>query len=104
MLLFLSLVKIKELYFDISSCSGNSLASRKKLLPIVKDFLKERDRDGCLGDSRLGDMEEEEEESGVPPTPMNSLVDGCPLDDGLPRISAQDLEDKFSEMADRGAK
>lgn len=90
----------------MSSCSGNSLASRKKLLPIVKDFLKERDRDGCLGDSRLGDMEEdeEEEESRVPPTPMNSLVDGCPLDDGLPLISAQDLEDKFGEMADRGAK
>lgn len=79
---------------------GNSLASRKKLLPIVKDFLKERDGDGCLGDSRLGDVEEEEE-SRVPPTPMNSLVEGCPLDDGLPHISAQDLEEKFSKMADR---
>lgn len=81
---------------------GNSLASRKKLLPIVKDFLKERDGDGCLGDCRLGDVEEEE--SRVPPTPMNSLVDGCPLDNGLPHISAQDLEEKFSKMADRGEK
>nr|XP_046254598.1 exopolyphosphatase PRUNE1 [Scatophagus argus] len=81
---------------------GNSLASRKKLLPIVKDFLKERDADGCLGDGRLGD--EEEEESRVPPTPMNSLVEGCPLDDGLPSISPQDLEDKFNKMADRGGK
>lgn len=83
-----------------SSClfKGNSLASRKKLLPIVKDFLKERDGDGCLGDGRLGDVEEEEEESRVPPTPMNSLVDGCPLDDGPPHISAQDLQDKFSRM------
>lgn len=45
---------------------------------------------------------EEEEESQVPPTPMNSLVEGCPLDDGLPHISAQDLEEKFSKMADRG--
>lgn len=78
---------------------GNSLASRKKLLPIVKDFLKERDGDGCLGDGRLGDVEDEE--SRVPPTPMNSLVEGCPLDDGLPHISAQDLEEKFSKMADR---
>lgn len=69
----------------------------------MKDFLKERDRDGCLADGRLGDMEEEEE-SGVPPTPMNSLVEGCPLDDGLPYISAQDLEDKFSKMADRETK
>uniref|UniRef100_UPI0037E846D6 exopolyphosphatase PRUNE1 isoform X2 n=1 Tax=Semicossyphus pulcher TaxID=241346 RepID=UPI0037E846D6 len=75
---------------------GNSLASRKKLLPIVKDFLKGRD-----GDGRLADMEEEEE-SRVPPTPMNSLVEGCPLDNGLPHISAQDLEEKFSKMAPRG--
>lgn len=78
---------------------GNSLASRKKVLPIVKDFLKEKDGDGCLGDGRLGDVEEE---TPVPPTPMNSLVEGCPLDEGLPRISAQDLEEKFSKMADRG--
>ncbi|KAM6910540.1 exopolyphosphatase PRUNE1 [Xenentodon cancila] len=70
---------------------GNSLASRKKLLPIVKDFLTEQGRDGCPGDV-------EEEESAVPPTPMNSLVEGCPLDEGLPRICAQDLEEKFSRM------
>ncbi|XP_068586087.1 exopolyphosphatase PRUNE1 [Cebidichthys violaceus] len=81
---------------------GNSLASRKKLLPLVKDFVKERDGDGRLGDGRLGDMEEEEEEeSRFPPTPMNSLVEGCPLDGGLPHISALDLEEKFSKMADR---
>lgn len=68
----------------------------------MKDFLNERDEDSCLGDGRLGEVEEEEEESRVPPTPMNSLVEGCPLDEGLPHISAQDLEDKFSKMADRG--
>ncbi|KAK2845219.1 hypothetical protein Q5P01_011878 [Channa striata] len=77
---------------------GNSLASRKKVLPLVKDFLKEQDVDGLIRDS-------EDEESCVPPTPMNSLVDGCPLDDGLPHISAQDLEEKFSKMeADCGRK
>ncbi|XP_068612744.1 exopolyphosphatase PRUNE1 [Brachionichthys hirsutus] len=81
---------------------GNSLASRKKLLPIVKDFLRERGGDCRLVDGRLGDGGEEE--SRVPPTPVNSLVDGCPLDDGLPHISAQDLEDMFSKMADRRAK
>lgn len=75
--------------------------SRKKLLPIVNNFLKERDEDGCLGDGRLGDVEEE---SRVPPTPMNSLVEGCPLDNGLPHISAQDLEDMVSKMADRQRK
>lgn len=69
--------------------------SRKKLLPLLKDFLKEWDENGCLRDVA------EEEESAVPPTPMNSLVEGCPLDDGLPRISTADLEDKVSRMADR---
>lgn len=73
---------------------GNTLASRKKVLPIIKDFLKERGRDSHLGD-------QEEEESQVPPTPMNSLVEGCPLDDGPPTLSAQALEEKFSKMADR---
>ncbi|XP_034409887.1 exopolyphosphatase PRUNE1 [Cyclopterus lumpus] len=109
---------------------GNSLVSRKKLLPLVKDFLRELDGrlgdgrlgdgglgdgglgdgglgDGGLGDGRLGDVdeeeeeEEEEEEARVPPTPMNSLVEGCPLDGGLPHLSALDLEEKFSKMADR---
>ncbi|XP_041843694.1 exopolyphosphatase PRUNE1 [Melanotaenia boesemani] len=69
---------------------GNTLASRKKLLPIVRDFLREQDGIGGPGDL--------EDESVVPPTPMNSLVEGCPLDEGFPQISAQDLEDKFSKM------
>uniref|UniRef100_A0A3Q2CWS8 Prune exopolyphosphatase n=1 Tax=Cyprinodon variegatus TaxID=28743 RepID=A0A3Q2CWS8_CYPVA len=70
--------------------TGNKLASRKKLLPIVKNFLRECDGDCCLGDA--------EEESVVPPTPMNSLVEGCPLDEGLPKITAEDLQDKFRQM------
>lgn len=81
------------------------MASRKKLLPIVKAFLKEQEGAGCPGDRRLGYLEEVEgegEDSRVPPTPMNSLVDGCPLDEGLPSISAQDLEDKFSRLSSRG--
>ena len=73
---------------------GNTQASRKKLLPIIKDFLREREQDYCRAD-------EEEEDCQFPPTPMNSLVEGCPLDNGLPRISAQALEEKFSKMADQ---
>ncbi|TNN24615.1 Protein prune [Liparis tanakae] len=83
----------------INTDQRNSLASRKKLLPLVKDFLKQLEADGRLGD--MQEEEEEEEESRVPPTPMNSLVEGCPLDRGLPHLSARDLE-KFSKMADRG--
>lgn len=78
-----------------SSVTGNALVSRKKLLPLLKDFLRDWDEHGCLRDVAEG------EESAVPPTPMNSLVDGCPLDAGLPRLSAADLEDKVSKMADR---
>ncbi|KAG7282970.1 hypothetical protein CRUP_028487 [Coryphaenoides rupestris] len=77
---------------------GNTQASRKKVLPIIKDFLSEREQDGYRGGQG---EEEEEEDSQFPPTPMNSLVEGCPLDNGLPRISAQALEEKFSKMADQ---
>uniref|UniRef100_A0A1A7Z4L8 Prune homolog n=1 Tax=Iconisemion striatum TaxID=60296 RepID=A0A1A7Z4L8_9TELE len=88
----LSLEPISSPHLHISAYhQGNSLASRKKLLPLIKDFLSQWDRDGFLGDA-------EEEESVVPPTPMNSLVEGCPLDGGLPQISAQDLQEKFSKM------
>ncbi|XP_037532422.1 exopolyphosphatase PRUNE1 [Nematolebias whitei] len=70
---------------------GNTLASRKKLLPLIKDFLSEWDGGSCPGDA--------DDECVVPPTPMNSLVEGCPLDGCLPPISAQDLQDKVSKMA-----
>ncbi|XP_047455925.1 exopolyphosphatase PRUNE1 [Mugil cephalus] len=91
----LALRPISSLHPHISAYQqGNTLASRKKLLPLVKDFLKEWDGGGCRGE------EEDDEESQVPPTPMNSLADGCPLDGGLPHISPQDLEDKFNKMAD----
>ncbi|XP_029928684.1 exopolyphosphatase PRUNE1 isoform X1 [Myripristis murdjan] len=77
---------------------GNTLASRKKLLPIVKDFLRERSGDCCRGNQEEAGLEED---SQVPPTPMNSLVEGCPLDAGPPSISALALEEKISKMADR---
>ena len=79
---------------------GNTQASRKKLLPIIKDFLREQEQDGGRDEGGEGE-EEEEEDTQFPPTPMNSLVEGCPLDNGLPRISAQALEEKFSKMSAR---
>ncbi|KAF6731932.1 prune-like protein [Oryzias melastigma] len=69
---------------------GNRLASRKKLLPLVKACLREQHGGGALGPG--------EEESDVPPTPMNSLVEGCPLNEGLPQISVQDLQEKVSKL------
>ncbi|XP_033837537.1 exopolyphosphatase PRUNE1 [Periophthalmus magnuspinnatus] len=54
---------------------GNSVASRKKLLPMLKDFLWSG------------------QELMVPPTPVNSLVEGCPLDQGL---SPTELQTRLS--------
>lgn len=39
-----------------------------------------------------------EEDSGVPPTPMNSLVEGCPLDNGLPKINTDVLVEKVNKI------
>ncbi|KAK6471367.1 exopolyphosphatase PRUNE1 [Huso huso] len=111
---------------------GNTLASRKKVLPIIKEFLRERERvvhagtdgeeleDQFDSSCRTPPLEEEarhhrysasrrrrqaaedsgtEEDSQLPPTPMNSLVEGCPLDNGLPRLTADAIMEKFSRMA-----
>ncbi|KAJ8339629.1 hypothetical protein SKAU_G00342620 [Synaphobranchus kaupii] len=140
----LSLTPMSSPYADVKAyLQENTLASRKKLLPILKDFLRDWERRasrrGAAGDGE--DLEEEEDELDegfepsrspgadeesrpprrysasrqrrgvggvggeeedcglVPPTPMNSLVDGCPLDNGMPRITAQALLEKFSKMA-----
>ncbi|XP_038828400.1 exopolyphosphatase PRUNE1-like [Salvelinus namaycush] len=119
-----------------SYLQGNALASRNKVLPILKNFLKEWDkkqvhcgeaedfeelddhvdptgspsfdddaRPRCFSASRhhrrrlLGTEDSGmEEDFQVPATPMNSLVEGCPLDAGLPRISAEAILEKFSRM------
>ncbi|XP_061112028.1 exopolyphosphatase PRUNE1-like [Conger conger] len=103
----LSLAPVSSPYADVRAyLQRNTLASRKKLLPLLKDFLRDRElreaRRGGAGDGEdLQEEEEEEEECGglVPPTPMHSLVEGCPLDNGVPRISAQALLEKFNKMA-----
>ncbi|XP_061145685.1 exopolyphosphatase PRUNE1 isoform X6 [Syngnathus typhle] len=70
---------------------GNSSASRKKLLPLLKDFVRVR-----RGQDK--DDEDEDGERRVPPTPANSLVEGCPLDAGPPPVSVHALHDKFGQI------
>lgn len=105
-------------YTDVKAyVQGNALASRKKVLPIISDFLKDRERkmeqvedleleDECTqehGDSQqCGEDTVMEEDTGVPPTPMNSLVEGCPLDNGLPKINADMLVEKVSKIVSEG--
>lgn len=96
---------------------GNTLASRKKVMPIITDFLKEKEKtvypSGNIEDLDLDDDSNQDqcdlqqcpEDAGIeddtqfPPTPMNSLVEGCPLDNGLPKISPEVLVEKVSKMA-----
>ncbi|XP_067878924.1 exopolyphosphatase PRUNE1 isoform X2 [Heterodontus francisci] len=98
---------------------GNRLASRKKILPIIKDFLKTReaeraapehtcrawDEHSASLDGRCAGCTEDvrhEEEAYLPPTPMNSLVEGCPLDGGLPNLTPEAILERFSKMAAEG--
>ncbi|XP_077454625.1 exopolyphosphatase PRUNE1 isoform X2 [Stigmatopora argus] len=64
---------------------GNALASRKKVLPLLKDFVRRRD-----------DEDEYEDGTRVPPTPANSLAEGCPLDAGPPAFSALALHEQLA--------
>uniref|UniRef100_A0A5F9C0T8 Prune exopolyphosphatase 1 n=1 Tax=Oryctolagus cuniculus TaxID=9986 RepID=A0A5F9C0T8_RABIT len=100
---------------------GNTQASRKKLLPVLQEALsaysdsmqipsgqpetagasreqadKELDR---AGNSLIAGLSQDEEDPPLPPTPMNSLVDECPLDQGLPRLSAEAVFEKCSQIS-----
>ena len=95
--------------------------SRKKLLPLLQEALsayfdsttspsgqpetmdvsreqvdKELDR---AGTSLMSGLSQDEEEPPLPPTPMNSLVDECPLDQGLPKLSAEAIFEKCSQIS-----
>ncbi|KAG5842731.1 hypothetical protein ANANG_G00180820 [Anguilla anguilla] len=114
----LSLSPMSSPYADVKAyLQGNTLASRKKLLPIIMDFLcdweQRSTRRAGSGDSEVLEEEEEVEEeepddghdssrsSGVDEdarTPPR-LVEGCPLDNGMAPISHQALLEKFRKMA-----
>ncbi|XP_040854263.1 exopolyphosphatase PRUNE1 isoform X1 [Ochotona curzoniae] len=100
---------------------GNTQVSRKKLLPLLQEALsaysdsmqtppgqpetegvareqadKESDR---AGNSLITGLSQDEEDPPLPPTPMNSLVDECPLDQGLPKLSAEAVFEKCSQIS-----
>lgn len=56
---------------------------------------KELDRAG----SSIFGLSQDEEDPPLPPTPMNSLVDECPLDQGLPKLSAEAVFEKCSQIS-----
>ncbi|XP_048213937.1 exopolyphosphatase PRUNE1 isoform X1 [Perognathus longimembris pacificus] len=100
---------------------GNTQVSRKKLLPLLQEALsayfdsmkipsgqpetapvsreqmdKELDR-ACS--TLISGLSQDEEDPPLPPTPMNSLVDECPLDQGLPKLSAEAVFEKCSQIS-----
>ncbi|KAM9294088.1 exopolyphosphatase PRUNE1 [Gastrophryne carolinensis] len=115
---------------------GNTGASRKKVLPILKDLLRRRDLgrsssrpmqafqeaedpngqanlecdfpeedplDGLDGNGYRSEFRKQaedglEEETSFPPTPMNSLVEGCPLDRGLPKVTAEAILERINRI------
>ncbi|XP_019480822.1 PREDICTED: protein prune homolog isoform X1 [Hipposideros armiger] len=100
---------------------GNTQISRKKLLPLLQEALSacsdsmtipsgqpetggvskeqvdtELDRGGA---PLIPGLSQDEEDPPLPPTPMNSLVDECPLDQGLPKLSAEAIFEKCSQIS-----
>ncbi|XP_030320976.1 exopolyphosphatase PRUNE1 isoform X1 [Calypte anna] len=69
---------------------GNAWASRKKVLPILR---------AALGGSSGGAGGVLEEEVVPPPTPMNSLVEECPLAQPVPPLCPQDVLERVSRIA-----
>ncbi|XP_051497031.1 exopolyphosphatase PRUNE1 isoform X2 [Apus apus] len=67
---------------------GNTWASRKKVQPILQAALG--------GPSPARGLEEE---VVPPPTPMNSLVDECPLAQTVPPLCPQDVLERVSRIA-----
>ncbi|KAM3657232.1 exopolyphosphatase PRUNE1 [Ammospiza maritima maritima] len=67
---------------------GNAVATRKKVLPILR---------AALGG--LGAAGGPEEDVVPPPTPMNSLVEECPLAQAVPPLCPQDVLERVSRIA-----
>lgn len=67
---------------------GNALASRKKVLPVLRAALG--------GPGPAGGLEDE---VVPPPTPMNSLVEECPLAQAVPPLCPQDVLERVSRIA-----
>ncbi|XP_054035556.1 exopolyphosphatase PRUNE1, partial [Dryobates pubescens] len=71
---------------------GNALATRKKVLPLLRAALGGPSAAAAAAGGP-------EEEVGPPPTPMNSLVEDCPLAQAVPPLCPQDVLERVSRIA-----
>ncbi|XP_015978272.2 exopolyphosphatase PRUNE1 isoform X1 [Rousettus aegyptiacus] len=118
----LNLTPAPSIHPDLQAyLQGNTQVCRKKLLPLLQEALSaysdskatpsgqhetagvsgeqaDKELDGA-GASLFPRLSQDEEEPLLPPTPMNSLVDECPLDQGLPKLSAEAIFEKCSQIS-----
>ncbi|XP_012870841.1 PREDICTED: protein prune homolog [Dipodomys ordii] len=118
----LKLTSMPSIHPDLQAyLQGNTQVSRKKLLPLLQEALsayfdsmkipsgqpetahmsreqvdKESDR---ATNTLISGLSQDEDDPPLPPTPMNSLVDECPLDQGLPKLSAEAVFEKCSQIS-----
>ncbi|XP_042537678.1 exopolyphosphatase PRUNE1 isoform X2 [Dipodomys spectabilis] len=118
----LKLTSMPSIHPDLQAyLQGNTQVSRKKLLPLLQEALsayfdsmkipsgqpetahvsreqvdKESDR---ATSTLISGLSQDEDDPPLPPTPMNSLVDECPLDQGLPKLSAEAVFEKCSQIS-----
>ncbi|XP_006900211.1 PREDICTED: protein prune homolog [Elephantulus edwardii] len=118
----LNLTPIPSTHPDLQAyLQGNTQVSRKKLLPLLQESLSAYLDSGKIpegqpeivgvsrepvdkemsraGNSLISGMSQDDEDPPLPPTPMNSLVDECPLDQGLPKFSAEAVFEKCSQIS-----
>ncbi|XP_004632547.1 exopolyphosphatase PRUNE1 [Octodon degus] len=118
----LKLTPIPTTHPDLQAyLQGNTQVSRKKLLPLLQEALSAYSDSGKIpteqpeavgasaeqadqgldktGSSLTPGLSQDEDDPPLPPTPMNSLVDECPLDQGLPKLSAEAVFEKCSQIS-----
>ncbi|XP_063109078.1 exopolyphosphatase PRUNE1 isoform X2 [Cavia porcellus] len=118
----LKLTPLPTTHSDLQAyLQGNTQVSRKKLLPLLQEALSAYSDSGTIpagqpetvgvsteqgdkGSDRAGNsltpgLSQDEDDPPLPPTPMNSLVDECPLDQGLPKLSAEAVFEKCSQIS-----
>ncbi|XP_075301246.1 exopolyphosphatase PRUNE1 isoform X2 [Opisthocomus hoazin] len=71
-----------------SYAQGNALASRKKVLPVLRAALGPA---GAAGGPA--------EEGAPPPTPVNSLVEECPLAQAVPPLCPREVLERVGRLA-----
>ncbi|GCC25099.1 hypothetical protein chiPu_0003504 [Chiloscyllium punctatum] len=90
-----NLVKVKDVHVYKQGSTGNK-SGEDQMLQVVRSHAANI---SLLSQNLSNDVIGSQiEDKNVPPTPMNSLVDGSPLDEGPLNIFAEDVIEKMNEI------